>query len=63
MRVYDLTTKLRQLHADADGVVAVEYALIAAMIVFSIVAILRFIGADAMLGLPPIINALQGAAP
>jgi hypothetical protein len=38
---------------------AVEYALIAAMIVLSIVTVLKFIGADAMLGLGPIIDTLK----
>lgn len=59
MRVDDLTTQLHRLCADDSGVGAVEYALIAAMVVFSIVTFLRFIGSEAMLGLRPVINTLQ----
>ena len=59
MHVGNMASELRRLGREAAGVVAIEYALIGAIIVLSIFSVLSFIGGEAMLGLRPIIATLQ----
>ena len=47
--------------AGEAGAVPVEYALIAATVVFAILSALRVIGSETSLGFPPIINAFTKA--
>ena len=54
-------TAARRLCADTTGTIAVEYGLLAAIVVFAVVTVLKAIGGGAMLGLPPVVNALQTA--
>ena len=61
MTRYGERDRAKWVNDDATGSVPVEYALIAATIVFAILGTLRVIGNETSLGFPPILNAFARA--
>ena len=57
----DAAGQTRRVRGDVAGSVPVEYALIAATVVFAILGALQVIGNETSFGFPPFLNAFANA--